>query len=364
MKILQLLPTFGYSSAAHQLSLLALDSASKLELQICVCDGLGPWAERFRQAGIPLHDLGWRRRVDLMPLWRLRRLIRRLQPQAVHVWGPRCLRALALAEPGYLHRTIVSHPIPSHLTKPRLGPLDRWLLRRVAHVAARCEAEADLVRAAGVPAEHVAIIPPGVAACLDSAPVTPPWPNPGMRTMVCFGPIERWKGFYHAIWAADFLNYAFPDTQMVIVGDGPDIPRLKWFLATGVYRPHRILFAGAVADPAPYLKAALVCWAPAETWAGMPAALEAQAAGCPVVAARTPLLASIIRDGETGYLATPGTKNELMRQTRRFLLDDGLRTRMGDAARRRIQADFSAHVFTARYGALYAGTVGGYLRAS
>jgi glycosyltransferase involved in cell wall biosynthesis len=101
-------------------------------------------------------------------------------------------------------------------------------------------------------------------------------------------------------------------------------------------------FLGRVPRVEPYLARAAVVWVPSRTPGGVCVALEAMAAGRPVVATRLPELEEIIRDGESGYLVPPGDKASLARQTR-FLLDDPESgRRLGAAAKKRVAAHFSA----------------------
>jgi glycosyltransferase involved in cell wall biosynthesis len=61
--------------------------------------------------------------------------------------------------------------------------------------------------------------------------------------------------------------------------------------------------------------------------------LEAMASGTPVVASRTGGLPEVVRDGETGFLVTPGDVAELRDRIDRLLRDPALARRMGRAAR-------------------------------
>jgi glycosyltransferase involved in cell wall biosynthesis len=65
------------------------------------------------------------------------------------------------------------------------------------------------------------------------------------------------------------------------------------------------------------------------------AALETAAAGKPIVASRIGGLTDVVVDGETGLLVLPGSRDDLAAAIRRLLDDEGLRARMGEAARRR-----------------------------
>jgi glycosyltransferase involved in cell wall biosynthesis len=65
------------------------------------------------------------------------------------------------------------------------------------------------------------------------------------------------------------------------------------------------------------------------------AALETAAAGKPIVASRIGGLIDVVVDGETGLLVLPGSRDDLAAAMQRLLDDEGLRARMGEAARRR-----------------------------
>lgn len=64
-------------------------------------------------------------------------------------------------------------------------------------------------------------------------------------------------------------------------------------------------------------------------------AVEAMACGVPVVASRHGGLASIVEDGETGFLVTPGDERELAPRLEELLGDSRLRRRFGAAGRER-----------------------------
>jgi glycosyltransferase involved in cell wall biosynthesis len=124
-----------------------------------------------------------------------------------------------------------------------------------------------------------------------------------------------------------------------------DYPVLLRRLATG--RPVR--FVGCVQDqdlPVLYRRTSVFVLPTVETTCfGKPVAvtellglsvLEAMASGTPVVASRTGGLAEVIRDGETGFLVTPGEVSELHDRIDLLLRDTTLARRMGSAARVRV----------------------------
>jgi len=72
------------------------------------------------------------------------------------------------------------------------------------------------------------------------------------------------------------------------------------------------------------------------------AAVEACAAGLPVIATRVGGLVDIVLDGETGYLIPPGEIQALAERLAALVGDGGLRTRFGQAARLRAEERFDA----------------------
>jgi glycosyltransferase involved in cell wall biosynthesis len=81
-------------------------------------------------------------------------------------------------------------------------------------------------------------------------------------------------------------------------------------------------------------------------------ALEAMAAGRPVVASRTGGLADVVDDGVTGLLVQPGQPQELAGAIRRLLDDPALRGEMGVAAMARMPA-YRASAVVPRIEAVY-----------
>ena len=127
------------------------------------------------------------------------------------------------------------------------------------------------------------------------------------------GPLEPYKGYRDAIWALDILRQLYGDLHMLLIGTGSDRPHLEQFAhIAGV--TDRVHYAGQQAEVEPLLTEAEVVWIPSWRDAGVYVALEAMAAGRPVVAARWPRLAEVIVDGQTGFLVKPQDKGGLARK--------------------------------------------------
>ena len=263
------------------------------------------------------------RLFDLGPLAHLRRLVREFAPKVVHAWRLPALRAVALS--GFKGRLIAS-PLPGGGKRSWLRWLDRRLLRRADRVIAFGETDAGRCAALGVEAQKVVGVQPGIRVL----PLPPPADIAGVpaegRVLLCVGPLEMAKGYYEAVWAFDILRYPHPDLHLVLVGAGSDRPRLEQFAAAQGNAAF-VHFLGPREDIRPLLARAEVVWVPGRVESGVMTALEAMAAGRPVVATRWSRLAEIVREGETGFLVPPADKTALASQTQRLLTDAGLRRR-------------------------------------
>jgi glycosyltransferase involved in cell wall biosynthesis len=335
MRIFHIVPHLGTSSLSRDLLALVAHSPGAAAL-VCTLQGDG---EPLRGRGVPVETLAWNRPLDPRPLWRLGRLLDAEKPDAVHVWGLPALRTLRLAAvlgkkwPG---RVVVNRPLSSKRSGGSVGTLDRWLLRGADCLVVASTAEAGRCLHMGIPQSHLRLVKPGVA------PQTPA--EIARKTIVCAGALQPYNGFWDAIWTMDILHFACADIELVIAGEGPDRPRLERFAENTGLRS-RIHFTGEPADLRALLRTAAVVWVPSRVDSGARVALEAMAAGRPVIASRWPALAEAVVDGETGWLIEPGDKMALAQKTRRLLDDPQLCRSMGAAARRRVEEEFSVQRF-------------------
>jgi glycosyltransferase involved in cell wall biosynthesis len=336
-KVLLLLPSLDYGGAARQAVLLARGLPREgLDVRVCALGGRAPWADGLSAAGVAVEALGWRRPFDVLPLAALRRLLRSHRPDVIHAWGPVALRAAAAFRSSA--GVLVSAALPPG---GRPGVVDRWLLRRAGGVLASGLAQAERYHRLGVAAQRLHVLRPGVAAPEPGPAASAPGLPPQARVMLGVGPLAPHKGFRDAIWAFDILRFLYDDLRLVLLGEGPGRAALEHFArAAGV--AHHVHFVGAVPSVGPWLERAEVVWVPSVRPAGVGAALEAMAAGRPVVASDLPELREAVAGGETGLLFKPGDKAALARQTRALLDDTGLRRRLAGAAREHARKHFGA----------------------
>ncbi len=349
--LLLLIPSLGYHGAARQLSLLATQlPRDRFDVRVCCLGPSTPWADDLRRAGLTVDALGWRRLVDPLPFLRLRQVLQSVQPDLVHAWSLASLRALALV--GSRVPCVLAAPFAGAQWHERPAWLDRRLLSRALRVVVHSEGEASICRRLGVPGDQLSVIRPGVAEA-STAPTDLDVELPGdAKCIVALGPIAAHKGFWEIAWGFDVIRPLYPELRVLATGNGTGMERLRHFIwhsgNTG-----NIHLLGERPAVQPYLERAHCVWVLPAVPAGTNAALEAMAAGKPVIASNVPPLNEIVIAGETGYLAPPGDKILPSRHTHELLQDVELARRLGEAGRRRAREHFSVAAMVERWSALY-----------
>jgi glycosyltransferase involved in cell wall biosynthesis len=296
--------------------------------------------------------LGWRRPFDVVPFLALRRLVKSLRPDVLHVWGATALRVVALTGSRAVNRLVVSGALSFAL---RPGRLDRWLISHAEEVIAFGNAEAERYSQLGVAPTRLTVVSPAMPiAPGDDKLAELPGVRANDRVILGLGPIEQHKGFREAVWTFDILRHLNDDVRLVLIGDGPDRPRVEQF-ARQIGVGESVHFIGKCRETAPFLYRADIVWVPSLRGGGVCAALEAMAAGRPIVASRLPDLAEIVVDGETGFLVEPNDKADLARRTRLLLDDPPQRQGMGAAGRQRVNERFTVDRLVTASARRYAG---------
>lgn len=174
--------------------------------------------------------------------------------------------------------------------------------------------------------------------------------DPGATVLLMLGTVNRQKGMWLGAESFRALGARYPSLSLLVVGEGPDLPRLRARLdAEPVSR--RVYFAGAVPlseIPAFYAASDLFLY-PSFKMEGLPfAVLYALAAGLPVVASDRGGIASAVKDEETGLLVPVGDSQALTRAVERLLDDPVFARSLSKRGREHAAERFDAHLLTAR----------------
>jgi glycosyltransferase involved in cell wall biosynthesis len=172
----------------------------------------------------------------------------------------------------------------------------------------------------------------------------------GPGIILAVGRLVGYKGFEYLIEAMQKI-----DGHLLLVGTGPLRPQFEAQIARlGI--GNRVTLLGEVDDVTPYHRAADVFVLPSVTRAeafGI-VQLEAMASGTPVVnTALDSGVPFVSIHGETGLTVPPRDAPALAAAVSRLLGDTELRHRLGTAARRRVELQFSAEAMVTRTLALY-----------
>jgi glycogen(starch) synthase len=197
-----------------------------------------------------------------------------------------------------------------------------------------------------VPADKLAVVANGVdaAAYARLEPTGAPraqFAGPGEPLVLFIGRLVPEKGAQLLVQAAPRILAAFPRARFVIAGTGPYLDHLR-NMAGALGVRERLRFTGYVSDETRrnlYQYAAVAAFPSLYEPFGI-VALEAMAAGTPVVVADSGGLAEIVRDGEDGLRVPPGSAVALGAAVTDVLRNEGLARRLASGGRARVEADF------------------------
>jgi glycosyltransferase involved in cell wall biosynthesis len=266
-----------------------------------------------------------------------------------HTFKPNCLGRIAARRLG-IPCVVVSRGWTWENLKVRMyETMDRVNLRFVDHVVAVSEGQAEKVRKAGVPSPRLSVI--RNAARLNAFAK----PDAEYRTklrsffpselqvdsvVLGAGRLSQEKGFAVMVEAAAEVLKLQPNAGFIIFGEGVERPTMESRIRElGLIG--RVVLPGFTAQLDKYLPWADVVVLPSFT-EGLPnVALEASAAGVPVVATAVGGTPEVIADEETGFLVPSGNPSMLGERITRLLGDAELRKRFGNAGRVRMETQFT-----------------------
>lgn len=178
--------------------------------------------------------------------------------------------------------------------------------------------------------------------------------HPGPPELLYIGRLEYEKGVHEAIAALPRIRRTHPGTTLTIAGDGT---QQDWLVE--VARKHKVLkavhFAGLVDhdELLRLMRRADVAVLPSHYEPFGIAALEAAAAGIPLVTSNVGGLGEAVIDGETGVSFPPRDVTALAAAVRRVLDDPVAAQQRAIAARERLTSDFDWHTVAAETAQVY-----------
>ena len=330
----------------------------------------GEQLERIaRNAGVRYAAVPMEREIaplhDLLSLWRLYWLVRRVRPMLTDIGTPKAglLGGVAAWLSGVPCRIYTLRGLRLETTTG----LKRILLKMTERIACACAhrvicvspslrqraIELKLVSAGkavvlgsgscrGVDVERFS---PEVRDSTQKQQLAENLALPSAALVIGFvGRLTRDKGVHELYTAFSQLRQKWPDLRLLLVGgfeDGdPVAPAIRRQME---YHPG-IVHAGWVANTAPYFALMDVFVLPSYREGFPYAPLEAQACGVPVVTTTATGAVDSVVDGETGFLVPAGNWKALAVRIDELLCDPELRSRMGRKGQERVVREFRREV--------------------
>jgi glycosyltransferase involved in cell wall biosynthesis len=245
---------------------------------------------------------------------------------------------------GRIARVPVVLQLHEHHKDDALGRLRRFAVIK----AARTVAVSDSIRRA-LPAEaweRVEVIRNGIAAVTAPPESTldrlrTELGTRGRRAVLALARYQREKGLDDLIEAVAILPDGYEDVRLLLAGGSREDDAYEAYLRrlTDERLPGRARFLGFRDDTPALLALADVCALPSHVEGLGIAVLEAQASGCPVVAANVGGVPEVVEHEVTGLLFTPGDVERLSAELARVLSDAELRERLRRNGLARVRMD-------------------------
>src|SRR6266498_299444 len=332
--------TAGLRKLGYDTTLVAGSLARGEDSMSFVADELGVEVLRIDELGREISPLR-----DLLATLRLARLIRRERPDILHTHTAKAgtVGRVAALLAGRHSPPIVVHTFHGHVLRGYFGPVRSLAGHTTALIAVSPQVRDDLVALRVAPPERFVVIRLGIELGERVAGAG----DGRVESRRYLGiPPDRfavgWIGRMTAVKRTDDVLVAFKrlredgvEAVLCMVGDGPDRPQLE-------QRAHELgivrdtLFLGYQEDVAQFYAAFDALVLPSSIEGTPVSAIEALAAGRPVVATRVGGVPDVVEEGEDGFLVEPGATEELAERLAQLAADPELRERMGRAGRDRV----------------------------
>jgi glycosyltransferase involved in cell wall biosynthesis len=318
---------------------------------------------RRAQEGLDLIPIVPRTEIDLSAAWRLSRVVKRLRPDIVHAHDAHgtamASLGLSFGPPTPTPALIVSRRVDFHLNR---NSFSRWKHRQVDCFIAASEAIRKMLVADGVPSERTTTVHEGIDLehVLAAAPVNVHeafWLPHGVPVVGNVAALVPHKGQRHLIEAARLVVREIPETRFVIFGEGDLRDQLERQVRDHRLEKH-VLLPGFRMDVLGCIKGLDLFVMSSVTEGLGTSLLDAMACSRASVATRAGGIPEIVEEGRTGVLVEPRDHSAMAREIVHLLKDDGLRQRMGEAARARVAERFTVERMVEGTAAVYESVAG------
>lgn len=327
----------------HSFALCAFSNSSNPNLQL---------HENALKEGFESHLIYCKGQIDPAAVTSIRELVVSTAADVVHAHGYKsdiyvylALRGLGVPLVSTCHTWYDTDWVVS-----LYGRLDRLVLRKYSWVVAVSDEVKQRLLKAGVHAEKIRIVRNGI----DLRPFAGTL-RPAAKQGLVVGLVGRlaWeKGVDTFLRAASRVLVEAPETKFVVVGDGPDREKLEQLIDELKIRESVTILGQR--DDMPSVYASLDVMVSSSRQEGLPMAiLEGMASALPLIATTVGEVPTVVIDDCTGILVPAENVELLATRILELLRDPARRTRLGMAARKLIEEQYSAARMTADYLCVY-----------
>ena len=360
IKVLHLVTSLEVGGAQHGM-LLGLPRFDSDQYEHIVCSIMDrmQMASQFREAGVEVRSLGLSRKTDIGVVLRLRALLKEIRPDVLHTY---LLHGNIL---GRLIGRLVGVPviIGSERTIGQARKWGRLATRLTNPLTDAVEVNSEIggraiERDLGVPSEKIELVRSG----LDLSVFSSASRRDELRSefgvtadqhlIVYMGRLRTVKGVEFGIRAFATALEQLPNIRMVLAGEG-DQRNFLGSLVSELGISEQVEFLGVRNDVPELLGAADSVLMPSLTEGFPRTAIEAMAAGKPVIATNVGGTPEAVIDGETGILVPARDSDALSAAIVRLVGDTDLQARLAQAGRKRAEKNYSVDRYVSRLDELY-----------
>ena len=291
-------------------------------------------------------------------IWRLSRLIKKLSPDIVHVHLFHASRfgAMAAFLAGVRQIVRTKHNVSDPETRP--GKRDRiWRVLQSAILTRTVAVSQAIAEQVGTPyviynGIDTDYFDPNLIDPTERAGYAKLFDVKGSPIIGIAARLTKQKGHSVLLNAFSELLPDWPNAQLLIAGDGEELPTLE-LLSNKLNLTEHVQFLGPIRNVREFLSVLDVFTHPSIFEGLGIAVIEAMSMGLAIVATKVDGLAELITDGVEGSLVEPNNPIALSKAMKRILSDPALRENMGQRARKKAVGKFSVKTMIQKYEELY-----------
>ena len=359
-RILEILSSCDHEGTWQQCTLLAAGlPPDEWDVHFCLLSNNRNSLQLLKETRLPVHVTGDCRRNDLLALWPLIRLVKKLQPDIIHSWNSSANRYGSLAARICGTKTIFCNTA-NVIRSQNLWNLcvDRLWTRQITKLIVPSRAVFNSVDSlAQIPKEKLVLIPPAIPLTL---PKTISRSNllqtlrlpEDSRLIATSDPLQTGNRMRDVVWATELLKVAGHNIHVFICGDGPQRESLEKF-RNRVHLEDRIHFLKDHKQVDQIMQHLDIFWKVSGEDGSINQIIETMRRGVVVIAGDSPAHQELIRHEQTGYLVPEGNRAALASWTQLLLEDSAQAKRIGTMAQQVMANQFDPQTAIEKQTGLY-----------